>query len=166
MDTSQLFYLFVVLGLLLMGMEIFVPGGVLGVMGGIALLVAVGLGFAAFGPQKGLMAAVAIFIFLVITIVLWMTLLPKTRLGKTLTLSTDTGGFRSSNTSMASLMGNEGVALTPLGPSGIARIDGRRVDVVAEGKWIEAGATIRVVHVVGNHATVREIAPAPKESAV
>lgn len=166
MELAELFYLFVVIGLLLMGMEIFVPGGVLGVMGGLALLIAVVLGFAAFGPQQGLLAAVSIFIFLAITIALWIVLLPKTRIGKTLTLSSDAGSFRSSNISTANLLGKEGVAVTPLGPSGIARIDGRRMDVLAEGKWIEAGATIRVVHVVGNHATVREVVAASKEAEV
>jgi membrane-bound ClpP family serine protease len=32
---------------------------------------------------------------------------------------------------------------------------------VAEGKWIEAGARVRVVQVIGNHVTVREVAPPP-----
>lgn len=164
MGTDQLFYLCVIIGLLLMGAEIFVPGGVLGVFGGMALLVAVGLGFAAFGPDLGVIAAFAIIIFLGVSIVLWMYLLPKTGLGKRLTLSADSAGFHShgSTAPPQSMRGKEGVTLTPLGPSGIARIDGQRLDVVAEGTWIKEGARVKVMQIVGNHITVREVPTAPE----
>ena len=161
MDTTQLFIILVLAGLLLMGAEIFVPGGVLGFIGGLALLAAVGMGFIAFGPQRGVMAAMAILVFLGISIVLWMQLVPKTRLGRSLTLSTDTAGYKSAATSLRDMVGKEGIALTPLGPSGLIKIDGKRLDAVAEGKWIDAGAQVRVMHVTGNHITVREVAPPP-----
>jgi membrane-bound serine protease (ClpP class) len=158
MEPTQLFIILVLAGLFLMGIEIFVPGGVLGTLGAITLLAAIGVGYTAFGPQQGTMAALGILVFLAISIFIWMTLVPKTRLGKTLTLSTSTAGYSSAAVSLRNLMGHEGDALTPLGPSGLVKIDGKRLDAVAESKWIEAGARIRVVHVVGNHLTVREIA--------
>lgn len=165
MDSTQVFIILVLAGLFMMGAEIFVPGGVLGTIGAIALMIAIATGFVAFGPQKGMMAALLILVFLGISIVAWMQLVPHTRLGKTLTLSTDTAGYKSSAYPLNNLRGKEGHALTPLGPSGVARIDGRRTDVVAEGKWIEAGTRIRVVRVTGSHVTVREIADAPKPEA-
>ncbi len=161
MDTTQLFIILLLAGLLLMGAEIFVPGGVLGIIGGMALLAAVAAGFAAFGPQRGMLAALSILVFLGISIVLWMQLVPKTRLGKNLTLSTDTAGYSSARTSLREMIGKEGVALSPLGPSGLVKIDGKRLDALAEGKWIDSGASVRVVHVTGNHITVREVAPPP-----
>lgn len=167
MDTTQLFIILVLAGLLLMGAEIFVPGGVLGILGALALIAAVGMGFIAFGPQRGTLAALTIMVFLGISITLWMQLLPKTRLGKSLTLSTDSAGYKSAATSFRDMLGKEGVAISPLGPSGLIKIDGKRLDAVAEGKWIDAGARIRVVHVIGNHITVREVAapPAPESEA-
>jgi membrane-bound serine protease (ClpP class) len=42
-----------------------------------------------------------------------------------------------------------------LRPAGIAEIDGERIDVVAEGEMIEAGATIVVSRVDGNRIVVR-----------
>lgn len=47
------------------------------------------------------------------------------------------------------LVGREGTALTKLRPAGIAVIDGKRVDVVADGEFIEANSPIRVVGIEG-----------------
>lgn len=42
-------------------------------------------------------------------------------------------------------LGKTGAALTPLRPSGIALVDGDRIDVATEGEFIAAGSRIRVV---------------------
>ena len=165
MDASQLFVIFVLAGLLLMGAEIFVPGGVLGVIGGGLLIAAVLTGFVAFGQRTGMLAALAILIFLGVSIVLWMQLLPRTRLGRKLTLSTDTAGYSSAAPGLKGLVGKQGVAVSSLGPSGVIRIDGRRLDAVADGQWIEAGSAIRVVQVTGNHVTVRALPADPGTAA-
>jgi membrane-bound serine protease (ClpP class) len=47
------------------------------------------------------------------------------------------------------LMGQEGVALTYLRPSGTAQFGERRVDVVTDGKFVEAGTKVRVLKVNG-----------------
>jgi membrane-bound ClpP family serine protease len=168
MDPNQLFLIFVIAGLFLMGLEIFVPGGVLGLLGGLCLLIAIIVGFVAFGAEKGTLAALSILVFLGISITFWMTVIPKTRFGQTLTLSTDTAGYKSAKVSLRDMLGKQGVALTPLGPSGLIKIEGQRLDAIAEGKWIDQGAAIKVVSVVGNHLTVREIVtpqPEPQSEA-
>lgn len=45
----------------------------------------------------------------------------------------------------STLAGAAGVAVTDLRPSGVAEIDGRRVDVVSDGEYIPAGAPIAVI---------------------
>ena len=54
-----------------------------------------------------------------------------------------------------SLGGATGVALSDLRPSGIARIDGERVDVVSDGEYIAAGQPIEVVRDEGYRRVVR-----------
>jgi membrane-bound serine protease (ClpP class) len=49
----------------------------------------------------------------------------------------------------------EGEALTRLRPSGVARLQGQRVDVVTEGGMIERGARVKVVAVEGARVVVR-----------
>ncbi len=43
------------------------------------------------------------------------------------------------------ILGHTGVAVTPLRPTGIVEIDGRRVEVRTEGEFIAAGSKVRVV---------------------
>ena len=53
--------------------------------------------------------------------------------------------------------GSTGVALTDLRPSGIATIDGERVDVVTEGEHISEGEPIEVVLDEGYRHVVRRV---------
>ncbi len=50
--------------------------------------------------------------------------------------------------------GQTGSALTPLRPSGIATIDGERYDVVTQGGFVPKGAGIRVLHIKGTRIVV------------
>lgn len=54
------------------------------------------------------------------------------------------------------LLGKVGVAYTPLRPSGTGLIDGRRVNVAADGEFIERDSQITVVEVEGNRIVVRK----------
>lgn len=55
------------------------------------------------------------------------------------------------------LTGRTGRAETPLRPSGIAVIDGRRVSVITEGEFVDAGTDITVIGASGNKITVRPV---------
>lgn len=54
------------------------------------------------------------------------------------------------------LIGAEGTAVTPLRPVGIVRIQGQRVDALADTGLIDAGARVIVVEVVDEQIRVRE----------
>jgi membrane-bound serine protease (ClpP class) len=62
-------------------------------------------------------------------------------------------GYRSSESQMY-LLGRSGVAVTVLRPSGIAQIDGQRVDVVTEGDFLDAGVPVVVTEVEGIRVVV------------
>ncbi len=168
--NPQIFFTLLLSGLFLIGLEIFVPGGVLGALGGLALLASVMVAFT-FGPQLGFFATLLVIILLGISIWIWIRFFPQTPIGRALTLSKDGTAFKlASTTGQKVLLDKEGVTQTALRPGGIARIDGNRVDVVAEGGWIDKDTPIKVIEVEGNHVTVREIAspaekPEPEESA-
>jgi membrane-bound serine protease (ClpP class) len=66
-------------------------------------------------------------------------------------------GFTSEPLQEHGLVGKTGVAASTLRPAGIADIDGKRVDVVSDGEFIEPGESIRVDHVDGNRVVVRRI---------
>ncbi len=165
MDPSiQLFIILVVVGLFLIGAEIFLPGGVIGFLGGLSLFGAAVVGFKAFGPQGGIISALLIILLAGVCMVVWIRFFPRTGIGRTMTLSLDGKSFKSAPADLKTLVDKEGVAQSRLRPAGIARIDSHRVDVVAEGSWIESGRPIRVIRVEGNRILVREITAPAKES--
>jgi membrane-bound serine protease (ClpP class) len=55
------------------------------------------------------------------------------------------------------LVGLEGVTLTYLRPVGVGLFGGRRLDVIAEGEFIEANKLIRIVAAHGNRILVRSV---------
>ena len=69
----------------------------------------------------------------------------------------DEGDYEKPGRDTDDLIGQEGVALSDLRPTGIAKIAGRRIDVVAEGSFIEDGARIKVIRADGFKVQVREI---------
>jgi len=53
------------------------------------------------------------------------------------------------------IIGKEGISLTPLRPAGIAEIDGKRVDVVSEGGFVDKKEKIKVIDVKGSKVLVQ-----------
>jgi len=57
----------------------------------------------------------------------------------------------------AALMGKVGSALTPLRPAGLADFDGERVDVVAQGDFVEKGQKVQIIEADGTRVVVRKM---------
>ena len=92
--------------------------------------------------------------------VLWVPIffvIWKGVIGRFFALKTNQKGFRSSTTISEELLGKEGDVATPLRPSGVARLEGKRYDVVTRGEMLRKGARVRVIEVSGNRVVVKEI---------
>lgn len=156
MDNAvQFFWFLLATGILFICIEVFLPGGVLGMLGGLALVGAVGMSFAAFQEYGGLVALGIIFLTGAALIV-WIRIFPHTPFGKRLILMVPRARRIAAPNPEASLVGKNGVALSNLHPSGIAKIDEKRTDVVTEGQLIAKGESIRVVDVQGMRVVVRK----------
>jgi len=136
-------------GFFFMFMEIaIIPGfGVTGIIGSLLLMGGI---IAAYLKLSTMMAIAATFagVFGVAVLMLWFFLVfPKTSMGKQFVLETDSSvsdGFIAVE-NMQRYEGRQGVSLTMLRPSGIARIDGERLDVITDGEFVEKGVAIKVV---------------------
>ena len=84
--------------------------------------------------------------------------LPRSRLFGRLTLTAATAAAEGyvAGPDTAALVGRTGVALSSLRPSGTARFGHERLDVVAGGEFIEAGAPVEVVEAHGLRIVVRK----------
>ena len=107
----QLFIIVLTIGLFLLAAEIFLPGGILGILGGIALLGAVAAGFAAFGLAVGMYIALAVIIGGSASIFIWIKLFPRTRVGQALTLQHTQSSYKAADTdTRRTLVGKTGKA--------------------------------------------------------
>jgi membrane-bound serine protease (ClpP class) len=84
--------------------------------------------------------------------VLVSRLLPSTRLGRRLILET---AITASAGEADSLVGRHGVTESALRPAGKASIGGKRIDVVTDGGFVEAGERVVVAEVDGPRVVVR-----------
>jgi membrane-bound serine protease (ClpP class) len=141
-------------GFLLLAAEVFVPGLILGLLGGVCLLVAVGVCFSAYGAMVGTISAIALAILTGGGFILWMFAFPHTPIGRRMMLKTSLPAGEGSV--LERLLGKEGSALTALRPAGTVVIDGRKVDVVSEGDFISPGDPIIVVREEGLRILVRK----------
>lgn len=137
------------LGMALLFAELFAPGVILGVVGGLIVIYAV----AAAWIQGDYVTAVVLTASTLVVVPL-MVRFALRRLALRSSLAAEEG-FAAAEGGLDALLGHEGVALTTLRPAGMADVDGRRVSVVAELGLIEATTPIRVVRVEGNRVVVR-----------
>lgn len=135
----------ILLGLALVAVEVYlVPGfNVVGVMGVILAGAGVGYAFVEGGAVGGLaaMAGTCVVGGLLLA-VLWRTG-AWDRFILNDSLPREDADARTE--SRARLIGKAGVALSPLRPTGVAEVEGERVEVCSDGPFIAAGSRIRVV---------------------
>ncbi|HAI21548.1 MAG TPA: hypothetical protein DCM14_06630 [Clostridiales bacterium UBA8153] len=149
-----------ILGLALLSAEAFVPGvGLLGLGGAVSMLLSI---YFTIGGDIHAVRTIAVSMVttLVLTAGFLYTAVRRGWLRKfTLPFALTTASGYVSTQSHAGLLGKAGVAITPLRPAGVARIDHERYDVVSEGGFIGAGTSVMVVHIEGRRVVVRPAEP-------
>jgi len=141
----------IILGALLLLAETLLPGLVAGTLGMICLVAAVVLAYGESAMLGNIVLGVVIFGGGV-GIFCWFRYFPSSRFAKPYISEGAIGGLENTR---HDLLDQGGVAKTDLRPSGMAEINGERVDVVTEGSLIEAGTPLKVVAVEGLRVVVR-----------
>jgi len=156
MEPITLYFTLLVAGFVLIGAEIFIPGGILGIFGSMAWTWAAVVGWRNFSDPWNMLSVLFLLFAGLLTFVVWIKYFPKSRMGKTLSLGANTANCKSHTSSDTLPVGTIGEAVSTLRPSGIARFDGKRIDVVADGEWIEAGQPVKISSTSGGHISVVE----------
>lgn len=133
------------LGIVLLFFEAFVPGAVLGILGGIFLLIGCGVAFVEYGASGGAVAVAVAAALAGLMFYFEFFLLPKTRIGKRMFLETAITGTSQAPVALISeVVGRTGESLTTLAPSGFVLVDGKRFEAASQSGLIEQGATVKV----------------------
>ncbi|UHA75814.1 nodulation protein NfeD [Paenibacillus sp. 481] len=153
METVVLF----IVGLVLLVLELFIPSfGILGILGSASLIF--GVVRAAYDTSDAFVSLGIAFVAAVIVVVIVAKVFKHRGVWNRFilrdTLSTNEGYV--SNDNQTALIGKVGTAITPLRPSGTVMIDGKHIDVVTDGTFIERDATVIVMEVEGARVVVRK----------
>lgn len=147
-----------ILGIILVIAEFFVPGGIIGILGIGCVVVSLFIS----GQDIGNMAmsiGIAFLTSLIAAVILFRTIGMEKGIFRHIILndktSTELGYVSTVN--RLELIGLEGKTITPLRPSGTAEFDNEHLDVVSEGRFIQTGQMIKIVKVEGSRIVVREI---------
>jgi membrane-bound ClpP family serine protease len=135
-------------GLLLVAVEVLVPGAVIGVLGGLCLLGGVMAAFAQLGAVGGSVATGIALAIAAVTLYLEFVVLPKSRLARKFSM-TETVSSQSQPViaDRVAVVGRDAVAVTTLAPSGYVELDGRRYEASCQSGLAAVGARLRVVDV-------------------
>lgn len=146
-----------ILGAVLIVLEVFIAGGIAGVIGAVAIVGSIIM--AGGNPMY-----MALSVLIAIAIAALGAVMIIKMFGKKLHLlnrfvlmdATDTESGYVSNVNRTELLEQKAVTATALRPSGTIELDGERIDVVSEGSYIDKGKDVIIVKVEGSRVVVRE----------
>jgi len=158
-ETIALIVILILAALVLIVVEICTPTF------GLLSIVAVGLiawaVYLCYGLNRiaGIATTVAVILLLPVFIVAAVKIIPKTALGSKLALRREPvppGGATPQADKLEALVGRETTTETLLRPSGMIRIDGRRITARAESGVIARGTRVKIISAKGNYVIVRK----------
>ena len=158
-----------VFGIVMICLEIVLPGAIIGIIGGGLLLTSLALTFVSpemqgYGIGAQFAIAVGIIVVSVACIAAWMRYFHKTSVGRRLILGTTVGHGDSSvgtgaGSDKSELQGKMGVAKSDLRPAGTVLIDGNRYEAHSPTGFVPSGSNVRVARVDSDSLVVEIVKP-------
>lgn len=133
------------LGVLLLAGEVFVPGAIMGIIGGIAMAVGCIMSFNQFGALGGTLATAIAVAALGITFYIELIWLPRSRFGRKLVVqSASDATSQPPLAQLDAVLGKTAEAVTTLAPSGYVVVEGRRYEAFCQSGHVAKGVALRV----------------------
>ena len=134
-----------VLGLVFLFFEVFTPGPIFGILGGMTLISGIALAAANHGARGGLLAGVIALAAVCGTLYAELVWLPKTRFAQRFAVRGTSGAtIDQVHADRDAVIGKTAEALTTLAPSGYVSVEGRRYEAFCQNGLAEKGAPLRV----------------------
>lgn len=133
------------LGILLLAVEVIVPGGILGSIGGLLMFGGCIAAFMRYGTGGGILAVTVAAVLTILAFYIEFRVLPKTSIGRKAFLTSEITGVSSAFGEEArDLIGKSAEALTMLSPSGYIMVDGKRHEAFCQSGQVPAGTALEV----------------------
>lgn len=132
-------------GILLLAIDVIVPGMIMGIIGGLSILAGVVTAFNLYGSDGGMIALLCGGALLGLTLYLEFVVLPKTKLAKVFSMqATVEGTSQPAVADLSTVLNQHGETVTPLSPSGYVNVQGRRYEAFSQSGYLAKGVTVRV----------------------
>ncbi len=145
----------IIVALVLVAFEVILPGGILGGIAALCVIVAMILTHIDYGIWYAVLVFAVSSILILALILIEFKVLKSTSLGSSFFLKETVTGH-SGPTTEVSLIGKNGQTLTRLNPSGKVTIDGKSYEAVSQDGYIEAKQEITIVAQRNFNLTVKQ----------
>ena len=145
----------VIAGLILICLEIFVPGGILGLIGSVFLISSLVICFIEFGSRIGMYYIAVLACVILSMIILVMKFAHVLPVRNRLFLNATEKNMKVEINDLDSLVGMQGTAYTILRPTGKILVSGKRYEAMTEGAFIPKNNEIEIIRIEGNNIIVR-----------
>ncbi len=144
----------ILVGVALLLLETVLPGMIAGLIGFACLVVGVVMAYLNFDARTANLILLIVVVGVIAGALVWFKFFPDSRFARIFISQRTVGDI---GTEKPELLNQTGQALTALRPSGTAVINGKRIDVVTEGPFIDPGTAVKVVEVEGMRVVVRSV---------
>ena len=152
--TPEMTVLLMLAGIICIAMEIYLPGGFMGLAGGALLIWAIVEAYR-YKTDFGTMLLVIGVGGSIATSWFSFTYLSKTKEGKKALLMDS--NIELPEDKHKDLEGKTGTTLTDMRPSGMIEVEGQMYDAASKGEYVEKGSKIKILSVEADHVYIREI---------
>lgn len=147
-----------VIGIILLIVEVFMPGfGLPGIAGLLLLGVSIVMTWMSHGAYAGLGATLVVLAIGGIVLSLSLKSATSGRISRSALILKDTTQTPREEPKLERLIGVKGVSQTVLRPAGIALVDGQRINVVTRGEFIGKDEQVVIEEIEGARVIVRRV---------
>lgn len=147
-----------VTGIILLAIEVIVPGAIIGIIGAVLISVGVVVSFQEFGVAGGTFATLLALFLGAVALYLEFSVFPKTRFARRFSLShTSRGRTQPEIADRAGMVEQEVVAVTTLAPTGYVELNGRRYEAFCQSGYVTSGTRLKIVDMDAFRLVVTQI---------
>jgi membrane-bound serine protease (ClpP class) len=148
-------YVLLLLGLLFVWLEFYLPGGALAVAGVLFILGAL---VTFFSQSSSIIGSIIFFTVaaaaVIVVIRLAISRIRKSASRNTFFLSKDQEGYKAADFA-SGMIGKRGVTMTEFGPSGYILVEGHRYPAICRGPYLDKGAEVEIIAGESGHFIVK-----------
>lgn len=131
-------------GVILIGSEVFLPGGIIGAIGGAMMIGGIAISYTDYGALGAFLATVIAITLVVIALVIEFKVLPKTAIGKRLFMSASVQSSTTYSSADNDMIGKTCQTVTALAPTGFVLLEGRKLEAASRSGFIEKNEEVKI----------------------